>query len=158
PGFGCTPTAAGRLPSAVASYAPCGLSEGRRAQKSRERELHPRRCRLRCVRVPPTADSWARVRSSLRFVGAGALVTLARRGCADLAKVQELVEDAHAKAQAGYGHALVDTVEHPREVQVRRELKRAEPEAPDPDLAEPFRVGSGGKAVRNDLCLRVLSQ
>src|SRR5262249_7025154 len=74
------------------------------------------------------------------------------------ADVQESVQDANPEAQAVHRHALVDTVEHPGKVQFWRQLKRAEPEAPDSDLAEPFRVGSGGRAVGNHRGLRILGE
>src|ERR1700733_1989687 len=70
PGSGCSPTAAGRLPSAVASYAPSG-----------------------------------------RF---------------ELGLVEKPVQNANAERQTVDGNALVDAVEHAREVELRRQLQRAE--------------------------------
>src|SRR5258708_38970718 len=61
------------------------------------------------------------------------------------------VEDSRAEAQAVHGHALVDAVEHPGEIHVRRQLERAEPKAPNTDLTEPFSVSPSGKAIRDNL-------
>src|SRR5579859_5477646 len=99
PGSGCSPTAAGRLPSAVASYAPLG--------------------RFDVYAVP-----------SSRLRGA-----------------EQPVEHPDAERQAVHRHPLVDAVEHAREVQLRRELQRAEPEAADAEGAEVLRVGPGREAV-----------
>src|ERR1700729_110050 len=99
PGSGCLPTAAGRLPSAVASYAPFG-----------------------------------------RF---------------ELGAVEEPVQDPNAERKAVDRNALVDAVEHAGEVELRRELQRAEPEAADAELAEPLRVGPGREAVGDGDPVRV---
>src|ERR1700678_2107975 len=101
PGSGCLPTAAGRLPSAVASYAPFGRFEQ------------------------------------------GAVPT------SELGVVEKPVQDPDAERETVDRHALVDAVEHAGEVELRRQLERAEPEAADAELAEPLRVGPGREAVGN---------
>src|SRR5580693_5420967 len=53
-----------------------------------------------------------------------------------LAAVQEAVQDAGAEPQAVDGDPLVDTVEHPGEVQLGRQLQRREAEAADAQPAE----------------------
>src|ERR1700733_3385066 len=73
PGSGCLPTAAGRLPSAVASYAPLGLFE--------------------------------------------------------LGVVEKPVQDPNSERESVDRDALVDAVEHAGEVELRRQLQGAEPEA-----------------------------
>jgi hypothetical protein len=67
-----------------------------------------------------------------------------RSGSAD---VKQPVKDADAEPEGVQGDPLVDTVEHAREVQVRRQAQRAEPEAADAELGEMLRIGPGGQAV-----------
>ena len=56
--------------------------------------------------------------------------------------VDEPVEHPHAELQPVHGHPLVDSVEHPGEVQLRGQLQRRESEAADAELVEGLGVGA----------------
>src|ERR1700688_2585898 len=79
-------------------------------------------------------------------------------GFGPLAEGEEAVEDPGAELEAVDRDPLVDAVEHAEKVQVRRQLERAEAEAPAAvaERADPLRVGPGGQAVRNHRGLRIL--
>ena len=64
-----------------------------------------------------------------------------------LGVVEEPVQDPDAERETVDRDPLVDAVEHAGEVELRRQLQRAEPEAADAERAELLRVGPGREAV-----------
>ena len=65
------------------------------------------------------------------------------------AQVEEPVQHPHPEGQPVHRHPLVHAVEHAREVQLRGEPQRGEPEAADAEVVEGLGVGATGQHVRH---------